>query len=501
LRLFSDEVHRRGLFFTIHTLGGGYGLHDPDYVTPRPDRRLESWGGGSLAGAAAADAKRLEFRPAPGVRRPTPRRDNTCPGLTHWLGADLLRIEDELVRVGGWQQTDQAVWVLTDVKRGQCGTAAVAHPAGAEAAGLVTAYDQVVSPGVDTSLMTETASAFAAFMNRNRVDHVEYDGAEDHTYEGDWGFDKFSTLVYQQLDHPVISHTSNGRPPKCHFEYRFNASQALMRGTDAAAHGSYNVPIVLDGWNKRPASNLLEANFVMSLGAIDGGTALGIGKPFPMFGVTPADLRAHGLTAQFLTLLDQWRRASRQMTEAQRQQMRATLVPRPHENHPGSAVVHELRRGAEGWEIYPMRVLTRATGDILWHREQENGAFGPKQTLTAGERIDVANPNAAQPPRVILRVLSGRLIDPVVQIGENRLSLTGAAAAGQYVVWDGGSTAQVSSANWVSAGELKAAAAGFVSPHGPQSITVTSGDAAARLELQVVTAGEPIRVPYGTETP
>lgn len=242
-------------------------------------------------------------------------------------------------------------------------------------------------------------------LNRCGIAHTEYDGAEIHCYNGRWGFDKFATLVYEKLDHPVTAHTSSGLAPRCHFEYRLNSSQKLLSGSNKSTHGNYAVPLQLAS-NSRVASTILDANFTLSQGNLGG--ALGISKPEPMFGITAAMLRAHGLTDRFIATLLDWKAISRALTDAQRSQLKCWFGSTPsrmpeHSWHPASAIVPVARRTPNGYEIVPTRVMSRAS-DILWQVGQEHGVLSPRQFIKPGEELLLHNDDAPQTPHCIVRV-------------------------------------------------------------------------------------------------
>ena len=58
-------------------------------------------------------------------------------------------------------------------------------------------------------------------------------------------------------------------------------------------------------------------------------------------------------------------------------------------------------------DIVPVRVLTRATGDIPWQLGQEHGPLGPRQFVKTGERLELSNPDRPQVPKFLIRVLWG----------------------------------------------------------------------------------------------
>jgi hypothetical protein len=296
LRAFSDELRAQGLRLNLHYVSGGIGCADPTYVGAKPDPRLAGWVRGTLARSATSNEAELLFQPAAGAAYP--------PALPHFFEHRDVRIGDEIVRAGSFEPGTDGTWLLKRCQRGRYRTAAAAHAAGTEAQGLVLAYEQNYVPDNDSTLLDEMASRYAEFLNRCGIAHAEYDGAEIHTYNGRWGYRKFATRVYQHLDHPVTAHDSSGGAPRAHYEYRFNSSQRILRGTCRFTHGNWSAPVQLAS-PSRVASTVLDANFVLSQGHRGG--ALGLCKPEPMFAVSDAALRNHGLHDELIETLLNWK--------------------------------------------------------------------------------------------------------------------------------------------------------------------------------------------------
>ena len=406
LREFSDFVRGQGMYLALHYISGGIGLRDPHYVGQKPDHRFATWGGGQLAREIGLADTTLVFKPAPGVVPPAQHQ----PAYPHFFEWNLLRVGDELVRIGSIQSEADGTWTLKNCQRGQGSTKAVAHPQGEDADGLLVAYGQNLVPDNDSTLLDEVAQNYAGLLNRCVVEHAEFDGAEIHGQDGRWGYRKFATRVYETLDHPTTAHDSGGSRPAAWFEYRLNSSRRLMLGSCAYTHGNYSVPVTL-ATPSRPATTLLDAHFMLSQGNYGG--ALGISKPEPMFGVTPQTLKAHGLTDQFLEALNNWREICNLLTDEQRKHLNDTFAQPQGEaakfnGHLCSPVVWVAKK-VEGsnYQIVPTRVLTRATGDILWQNGQEHGAISPRQFIKPGETLVLENPEAAQPLQFILHVLPG----------------------------------------------------------------------------------------------
>ncbi|MBT4821881.1 MAG: hypothetical protein HON70_39610, partial [Lentisphaerae bacterium] len=400
LRAFSDHLASKGMNLKIHWVSGGIAQHDPRYIVPKPDSRLATWVSGQLLDPVDAKGKTLRFKPGSDFDKSAIAR-----GIP-----PFVRIGDELIRVGSFGGTDSDVWELRECKRAASGTRAQPHSTGAKVLGLVTPYNIVFTPDVNSTLLDEMAEGFAGLLNRCRIMNVEFDGYEVHGYAGGWGCEKFAAKIYAALDHTVVSNTSGGRPPRCWMEYRLNSSKDLMRGNKASTHGGYSAAVMLDS-PTRPASRVSEAHFSMSKAVANDANRFSVTKPQPMFGVSPSTLKQHGRTDEIIDVVRSWKEVSRHLTAEQRRTMRAVFGPaerrlRDASQEPCSEIVWMLRDAPEAWHIVPVRVLTREKGDIKWHSWQEHGPIMPRQYIQAGQPLRLVNPHPAQTPRLIVQCLS-----------------------------------------------------------------------------------------------
>ena len=408
LAQFAQEVQQQGMYLGLHYVSGGIGRSDRHYIGQKPDRRLASWGEAKLVEAVTSQANGLKVKLSPGSFWPTQSQSwahGINPEVFQW---QVIRVEDEIIRFNRFNALADGIYELQGCRRGEGSTLATEHPVGAEAQGLLLTYGINYLPDNHQSLLRELAENYVGMVNRCGIEHVEFDGAEIHNYDGPWGYRKFATFVYQGLEHPATSHDSMGQRPACWFEYRFNSSQKLMAGSCYYSHGNWCVPLELDSLS-REASNLLDAHFVLSQGYRGG--ALGLCKPEPMFGVRPSDLKAHGLTPNFLQALRVWQGVDARLDDEQLRRMAAYFKAPAYlhgygfNHHDQAEVVPVAAELADHYEITPVRVLRRVQGDITWQVGQEHGPIGPRQVLRLGEPVDLVNPEKPQPLAFIMRVL------------------------------------------------------------------------------------------------
>ncbi len=414
VRKYSDHLLSKGIYLKFHFLSGSIGFSDPVYVGRKPDRRLASWGLGKLAQPADKDDTTLYFRPDRGVELPSSLDQGNFylqpPLMGRTFGFYRMRIEDEIILVGSFQQTDTDIWKLTGCKRGMYTTEAAVHGADADMAGLIDTYGQNFIPDNDSTMLEEMAKAYADLCNQGGVYNVEFDGFENNCYNGRWGGEKFASLLYRNLDHPCTSGGSAGRAPDCWIEYKLNSTKRLMEGFRFHVHSSYRAPLILNS-PSREATNLLDAHYELSQGAAAGAPGMGMNKPQPMFGLTVDELEVYGLTREMAETVRRWKTASQYMTDEQRQTIKKSFLPADTKlpdssREPRSPYVYWLDVvNDKTFEIRPVKVMTRREGDIMWHSWQEHGPIEPKQYIKPGEELEVENPFGPQLVRFIIRVL------------------------------------------------------------------------------------------------
>ncbi|MEY3204036.1 MAG: hypothetical protein RLZZ21_367, partial [Planctomycetota bacterium] len=398
LRRYKDHLDSHGMKLALHTTCAGIGPFDPERIAAGVERNLASWCRGSLAGAIDAKSDTITFRPAPGQDVPLAvQRVANGPGLrTPVFETNYVRIDDEIVRVGAFEDTDRPLWTLRRCERGYGATNPAAHADGAEAVGLLSAYGQNFVPDNDSPLLGEMAREFAAFANEIRLDQLEYDAYENHG-STPWGPQKFSDAVARHLDHPVITNTSFGRPVPANVELLFSR----IRDINQFGYSTVNLSLQLDG--HRPATSMLDAWFELSSLAAKGVRRFQILKPEPMFGITSEILATHGLVNDLFEAFSLWREVVPLLTNEQWQMLRTTL--QPFGNHMQGKDLFQVRRAAHGYDVVPTRVMLRRHGDVPWRVGQEFGPVGPRQFCQPGDAFEVENPYAAQPAGFVIRVL------------------------------------------------------------------------------------------------
>lgn len=398
LKRYTDHLETRGMKLALHTTSAGIGPSDPERIAKGVDRNLATWCRGSLAAAVDATADTLSFRPAAGQDVPLALPSANGPGLRPpFFRTDFIRIDDEIIRVGQFTDTDRPVWTLRHCQRGYGATAPAAHADAAETVGLLSAYGQNFVPDNDSPLLEEMAREFAEFANQIGLDQLEYDAYEIQS-STPWGPQKFSDAVARHLDHPVITNTSSGRPVSSNIELLFSR----IRDINQFGYHTVNLSLQLD--SHRPATSLLDAWFELSSLAAKGVRRFQILKPEPMFGVSEEILATHGLAEEMLDAFSLWRDVTPLLSADHWKALRATLER--FGSHTQGKDLFQVRRTKEGYDLIPTRVMVRRAGDVPWRVGQEFGPIGPRQFCRPGESFEVENPFAPQPARFVIRVLS-----------------------------------------------------------------------------------------------
>ena len=114
LQKYTGYLKQRGMFVGLHYVCAGIGPSDPNRIVGHVSRDLASWGKGMLDAPLDEKSTTILFRPTPGTELPL-LGPGGSPGLL-WSCFDrnFLRINEEIVRAGCFESTDQPVWTLKD---------------------------------------------------------------------------------------------------------------------------------------------------------------------------------------------------------------------------------------------------------------------------------------------------------------------------------------------------------------------------------------------------
>lgn len=418
-RKYTAYCREQGLGVAIHIVSCSIGPKDPDYMRPRPDPRLATWVRGTLAQPVDAAAGTLHFKPEPGSVFPEQidRHNKDRRGLRYsFMDLRAVQVGDEIIEVGQFEQTQGDVWLLKQCRRGHHDTAPAAHAQGAAAHGLYRPYGQVFVADAGSELFDEVIGRYAAFCNRNGINHMECDGLEIHQTVP-WGRNKFAWKLYEQLDHPASSNTSHGSPLPYQIEYWFNSSREVMRNHPrGGVAGGEGVPLYLhheDRVATGPYELLLKPTYRLG----KGGKSFHLMRPRPMFGVSERLLEQHGLSDYAMGLFPMWREAADALTPKQTDTIRGWFGPsgRPFGHNHGDRSTDTLLRPEliEGQlKLIPLRVMQPPGHEAKWGWGQEFGPLVPRGYTLPGRPVTLNNPFDEQTPEFVIRVMNALQDEP-----------------------------------------------------------------------------------------
>ena len=428
---YSKYLESKGLRLQLHNVCGGIGFNDPCYVRPVIDDRLASWGKGRLARPISKEDTMIYFIPDRGVELPL--RQETWQQLDPlsretnvfypFHNYNIIRIENELLKVGSFRDTDTGMWILEDCIRGygekmtdgiyelteeqkkRCSNTVTGHDEGVRIVGLISTYEINLLPDNHSTLLEEQAQRYADVLNDYNVANVCYDGFEIHDFGGVGYNEKFAEEVYRRTDHPVSVISSNGRWPRCYLEYRFNCIKKRVAPMGEFKWGVHaDLRLHRDSWI---ASNSLMAHWMLSQPVSYGQSNLAIRDHHN--GVTLDILKRHGQSEEIIDIVRMWKELSLYLTDEIRLYLRRTEDPPLHlklsGHHPVSDIVHVLTRHEDHFKLTPTKVMIREKGDIRWLYGQEHGCVPPYQYIKPGDTLSLISEYSLQEPGFILRIL------------------------------------------------------------------------------------------------
>jgi hypothetical protein len=389
LRAFSDRLRRKGILLGIHTGSAGIFMRDRMYASPKPDDRLATWGDGALAKEIGDKDRTILFRPAAGVKAPVINKSHTPftrPPVfpLHW-SANWIRIGDEIIQVGSFENTDRDVWKLVGCRRGANRTKVSSHPADAGVRGMLVTYGSCFTPRVGSTLFDEATANMARLVNEARLARISYDALEFSDYSGYWGSNKFIFDSYMKFDHAVACETSNGAPQ---FQWHMCSYKNVGEGMHVLPKGYFEgylarncqlsnndfLPGALGAFTFRSAnpshlaSSPDEWEWLLS-------KAAGYDACF-FLETSMKYFRANGQTVQILKLVKAWEdaRIARSFTPEQRRMLRDYDMS------------FRLTGTGRKWSVRPVKIQTR-------------------YPLADGKAVGFENPFANQPLQFEARVL------------------------------------------------------------------------------------------------
>ncbi len=493
LKAYADYLKRHGVMLRLHSVSCGIGKNDPDYVAGTVDRRLAAWGTGTLETAVSESDRRLLFRPAADAEQPI-YQSRSGP-FFHNLQHRYFRVDDEIIKVAELNAEGE-VWTLERCSRGEGATEAVAHAAGAEVVGLYCAYGQNYIPAYDlgreNSLMDELAREYANLVNDLQLGHLHFDGPEIHRLLP-WVERDLFNRIYSYVDHPTTS-SRVGKSIAAHFEQEFSG----IREDLSLSYFALNIDIRTDDPQGLPATSRLDTHFHAQESLMVKGRRPFFSVPQSGRGISRKTMEAHGLFAEMNRLFRDWIELAPVFHEEDAAYVASVMKRTPKSNHYEAEDVLVLRKNGKGRYVFvPHHVMGRTSGeDAPFKIRQEKGTVPRKQSMIAGETLELNNTKAAQQLKFVIRVNhTGKLplMNPTIAIGHRGLlTVKGTVEPGQYLYYFGGPAARLFDADWNLLKRLSVTGRSFTVAPGANQISVKDKRSKpVELETQFIVLGEP----------
>lgn len=491
---YSDYLQENGIMLHVHLLSGGQVITPQLANVGSLDPRIASWGKGTLDAAVSAGATTLLFRPEAGVVHP-----ETYGELNHVNAKNdysYVRLGDELIKVGAFNQVGQEVWQLSGCERGALDTVAVAHADDAETQGVHVIWGRNLTLpydiGLPNSMMEEYAELYGGFITETGIDHIHFDGPNAFdVYPG--ARREMQNAVYSYVDTPTTS-SSVGQPIKAHFEQNFSG----LRDDKRLGYWPVEIGIRPDGagGDEHRATSWLDTQWAAQETILNGGRRAYLFVPMSGWGVTQEIVDTHGLFDDVLSLFNDWQKLGPALHEDDVAYVQSFMERDPeHRTHWASEDVLVLSKNGSGAYVFtPTHVM--AKGTAKWGVDPEKGAVAERQLTTTGSALSLSNPKSSQDLHVVIRVAdseSDSLVDPSVNLSAGgSLSVTGSVAPGEYLKYEGGNEAGLYDKNWKLLSNLPVSANSFRAQAGANTITVNNGaGATVDIETQFIVYGAP----------
>ncbi|MBD0400610.1 T9SS type A sorting domain-containing protein [Flammeovirga sp. EKP202] len=377
---FADEAYEQGLGIYTHRMSGSINNADTDYIDVEGEinEGIDAWGTMKLSHSIEENTTTIIVIPDEGVEMPIlfqggGRPIYPYPYIPNGTSFNELRIGNEWIKVGAIVDNDDGTWELQNVQRGRLNSQASAHSEGEALKGFLKGNSGVFSPAPNSELLEAIAKEWALLNNELQLGNVNFDGAEWHMFRGFWAFEKYATLFYQNLDHPTWSITSHGRPPECWWEYRFNKVKKALGGEFSIVD-----PVrYFLGDKSRITPSLEELEYQYYYKMITNSRTFSLAHGTK--GITLKELQESGHIDDVLTSLADYKNASYNITQEQRQIFDATRAPQT-EKLPlsGNRVVGEAFWDLDDGIFKKWYSTGTNHYNYEWYIGQEHGSITPR---------------------------------------------------------------------------------------------------------------------------
>ncbi|MBR4072527.1 MAG: hypothetical protein IKK24_01175 [Clostridia bacterium] len=299
-------------------------------------------------------------------------------------------------------------WTFTLTSRASKGTARN-WSKGTVVGHIATAY-HVYVPDNESYLLYKSALNMASLANKAKIYHMEFDSAENHCINGNFGYEKFAAYVYSLTDHYLTSHDSGNTNPAWFMEFKFNRVRNIVNVGNEGFGELYNEMETREG--TRP----YQANFMLG-SKVGSSSANKLGlqgeRNNTMFAVDSSYLK-HGLADDVIDTVRNFVEVNRLLSDDQRAKIGkvydAQKTPFSGGVYPSSYTIFDIRKDLDifgkikGYNVVPVTIMTRANNvDAPFYSGSEYGANCPQQFIKIGSTLRLSNVYEKQEPKFILR--------------------------------------------------------------------------------------------------
>lgn len=492
LKAFIDYLHENDILIHLHNLSFSIGKSEEKYVGGTVDRRLATWGKGTLEFPFEDNNTAFYFRPDEDVEVPLIGTVSHVGGTMYY---NYFRIGEEIVSCDDIKRTDKEVWHISNCERAEGITIETSHDAGTEVAGLYVAYNVGLLPAYDfadeNSLSKELVKEYADFINEMELDHLHFDGPELHDYAAKWTRRPYQDWTYRLTNRPATTSRVGGTIA-ANFELKFSKVK------DDASYNYFPIDITirLDELKKDALANsFFDTHYHATECLALGSRRLNLTGSYHAQGIYTEAIENHGLADTILYLYRSLQELTPVFEMVDEDYLRSSM--NKNGTHYESDYVNILSKNAEGEYIYTTHlILGKSDGSTdPWKIYQERGSIARKQETETGTALSLNNPDAQSDLNCIIRVsdASKSLVNPQISLSTGgSLSVTGTIAAGEYLQYEAGENTVIHyDNNWNVLDKLSVTVSNFVASSGSISITLSTDESGIAIEAQYYIKGDP----------
>ena len=492
LKAFADYLHDNNISLSGKNVSLGVGKDNPKYMQNKVDRRLATWGSGTLEQAVGPNDNRILFRPDSSCIIPLVNNVHTDQSVDF----NYMRLGEELIKIGEFSRTEKDVWVLKNVIRGWgIPTPAVSHVKGEEIAGLYTGFSKQYAPALDigeeNSLADQLMTEYAEFTNEIGWDHIHFDGHNLHQIYSPWSGRPIFSGTYAKTNRPVTT-SQVGNTIAANFELAFSKTKEV---------DSYNYWALDVGLRTRSvnslyyATNFLGTHWLVHEGLMMGARRLSFSPMNHDDGITMEIIEKHGLTDVVIKLIADLQKII-YILDDQDLKYISDRMTRPSNHYQSEDVFVLGKNDADKYIWTPYHVMGLSAGSTpMWYNDQENGAIDRNQVITNGTTMELTNPKAAQNLSFYIHNIDGTrsLVNPKISLSNGGyIEIKGTIKPEEYLGFSSDSTSAIRyDQDWKPLETLETTVSNFAVPQGKISITVAGSGGTTSLATQFYVKGEP----------